>query len=45
MHSARLEEIPRQLAEAHERRKANETARRAWLEQQQAFNGDTPETR
>lgn len=45
MHNARLEEFPRKIAEAHERREAHEAARRAWLEQQQAFNenGDHPE--
>lgn len=37
MHLARLEEIPRQLAEAHERRVAHDAARRAWLEEQKAF--------
>ena len=36
---ARLEEIPRQIAEAHERRKAHDAARRAWLEEQKAFPG------
>jgi hypothetical protein len=38
MHLARLEEIPRQLAEAHERRIAHDVARRAWLEEQKAFD-------
>lgn len=37
LHYARLEEIPRQLAEAHQRRQAHEVARRAWLEDQKAF--------
>jgi hypothetical protein len=37
LHHARLEEIPRQLAEAHQRREAHEVARRAWLEEQKAF--------
>jgi len=45
MHNARLEEIPRQLAEAHERREAHEAARRQWQEQQQAFNADAPAAR
>jgi hypothetical protein len=34
---ARLEEIPRDIAEAHERRKAHEAAREAWLESERAF--------
>jgi hypothetical protein len=38
MHMARLEEIPRQLAEAHQRREAHDAARRAWLEDQKAFD-------
>jgi hypothetical protein len=38
MHMARLEEIPRQLAEAHQRREAHDAARRAWLEEQKAFD-------
>lgn len=33
----RLEEIPRQMADALERRKANEAAREAWLRDQEAF--------
>lgn len=37
MHNARLEEIPRQTTEAHERHAAHDAARRAWLEQQKAF--------
>ena len=44
MHLARLEEIPRQIAEAHERRTAHDAARRAWLEDQQAFEGDAEPT-
>jgi hypothetical protein len=45
MHLARLEEIPRQITEAQERREAHDAARRAWQEQQQAFGGepDAPE--
>jgi hypothetical protein len=35
---ARLEEIPRRIADAHERRKAHDAARRAWLEEQKAFD-------
>jgi len=37
LHLARLEEIPRQIAEAHERREAHDAARRAWLESEAAF--------
>jgi hypothetical protein len=37
MHMAKLQEIPRQIAEAHERRKAQEAVRQAWLEEQKAF--------
>jgi hypothetical protein len=40
MHLARLEEIPRQLAEAQERRAAQEALRKAWREEQQSFGGD-----
>jgi hypothetical protein len=40
LHAARLEEIPRKIEEAHERHKAHEAARRAWLEDQKAFAGD-----
>ncbi|HEV7732687.1 MAG TPA: hypothetical protein VGR62_11020 [Candidatus Binatia bacterium] len=40
MHLVRLEEMPRQLAEAQDRRRAHEEARRAWLAEQQAFQGD-----
>jgi len=42
LHLARLEEIPRQLAEAHQRREAHEAARRAWLDEQKAFEQDAP---
>jgi hypothetical protein len=37
LHLARLEEIPRQIAEAQARREAHDAARRAWLEEQKAF--------
>lgn len=37
MHLARLEEIPRRVAEALERREAHEAARQAWLEDQARF--------
>jgi hypothetical protein len=43
MHAARLEEMPRQIAEAHARREAHAAARRAWLEEQKEF-ADTPST-
>jgi hypothetical protein len=39
MHMVRLEEIPRQLAEAQERRRQHEEARSVWLAEQQAFEG------
>lgn len=35
---ARLQEIPRQIEEANERRVKHDAARRAWLEQQRAFD-------
>ena len=37
LHLARLEEIPRQITEAHERREAHDAARRVWLESDAAF--------
>lgn len=40
LHLARLEEIPRQMAEAHARREAHDATRRAWLEEQRRFAGD-----
>ncbi|MEW6272423.1 MAG: hypothetical protein AB1689_24335 [Thermodesulfobacteriota bacterium] len=39
---ARLEEIPRQIAEANERRVAHEKAREAWLRDQSAFGAPSP---
>jgi hypothetical protein len=42
MHHQRLEEIPRQIAEAHQRQAAHEAARQKWLEEQKAFDGDAP---
>ena len=45
MHLARLEEIPRQIAEANQRREAHEAVRRAWLADQQAFESDPPPAR
>jgi len=44
LHAARLEEMPRQMAEAHARREAHEAARRAWLEDQKAFQDGPSET-
>jgi len=44
LHLARLEEIPRRMAEAHERHKAHEEARRAWLEEQKAFETQPSES-
>jgi hypothetical protein len=37
LHMARLEEIPRQIAEAQTRREAHDAVRRAWLEDQKAL--------
>jgi hypothetical protein len=50
LHLARLEEIPRQIADAHRRRETHAAARAAWLEEQAAFAGDAdpesePDTR
>jgi hypothetical protein len=39
---ARLEEIPRQIAEAQERRRAHEKAREEWLRDQAEFGGPPP---
>jgi len=38
LHLARLEEIPRRITEAQERREAHDAARRAWLEEQKKFD-------
>ena len=43
MHHERLEEIPRKITEAHERHKAHDAARRAWLEEQRAFGVEAPQ--
>jgi hypothetical protein len=40
LHLARLEEIPRRIQEARERKAQQDEARRAWLEQEQEFRGD-----
>lgn len=45
MHLARLEEIPRKIAEAKERHAAHETARQAWLAEQQQFATPVPPPR
>ena len=41
LHLARLEEIPRRLQEARERKAAQDEARRAWLEEEREFRGAT----
>ncbi len=43
MHLARLEEIPRKIAEAKERHAAHEKARAQWLAEQQQFATPAPE--
>jgi hypothetical protein len=40
LHLARLEEIPRRIQEARERKAEQDEARRAWLEDQRAFEAD-----
>ena len=40
LHMARLEEIPRQIEEAHERCAAHERVRQEWLASQKAFAGE-----
>jgi hypothetical protein len=45
MHLARLEEIPRKIAEAKERHAAHEKARQAWLEEQKQFEAVPPADR
>jgi hypothetical protein len=42
MHLARLEEIPRKIAEAKERRAEHEKARQAWLDEQKQFATPAP---
>lgn len=42
MHHERLEELPRQLAEAHQRHAEHESVRAAWLEQQKQFGAQPP---
>jgi hypothetical protein len=41
LHLARLEEIPRRIQEARERRAAQDEARRKWLEEEQEFRSDS----
>jgi hypothetical protein len=41
LHGARLEEIPRRLQEARERKAAQDEARRRWLEEEREFSGET----
>ena len=40
LNMARLEEIPRKMAEAQERRVTHDAARRAWLEEQKEFEAN-----
>jgi hypothetical protein len=40
LHQARLEEIPRRLQEARERKAEQDEARRKWLEEEREFRGD-----
>jgi hypothetical protein len=40
LHLARLEELPRNLSDALERREAHEKARQAWLADQERFRGE-----
>jgi hypothetical protein len=40
LHQARLEEIPRRLQQARERKAEQDEARRKWLEEERAFRGD-----
>lgn len=40
LHQARLEEVPRKLEEAFERKRAQDAARAAWLADQAAFEGE-----
>jgi hypothetical protein len=42
LHMARLEEIPRQIAEAQARREAHDAVRRAWLEDQKTLGAAPP---
>ena len=40
LHQARLEEVPRKLEEAFERKRAQDAARAAWLADEAAFDGE-----
>jgi hypothetical protein len=42
LHQARLEEIPRRMQEARDRKGEQEEARRKWLEEERAFRGEAP---
>ena len=42
LHQARLEEIPRKLEEAFERKRAQDAARQAWLADQERFGAAAP---
>jgi hypothetical protein len=44
LHRARLEAMPRRLAEAHERRLEHERVRAAWLADEAAFDPEAPPT-
>jgi hypothetical protein len=43
LHHARLEELPRRMAEALERKREKDDLRRAWREDQAAFDAPSPE--
>jgi hypothetical protein len=40
LHQARLEEIPRRLQEARERKAEQDEVRRQWLEEEREFRGE-----
>jgi hypothetical protein len=44
LHGARLEEIPRRIQEARERKAEQDEARRKWLEEERAFRGDAEQS-
>lgn len=44
LHRARLEEIPRKIEEAFERKRAQDAAREAWLADQATFGGANPDS-
>jgi hypothetical protein len=45
LHRARLEELPRRLQEARDRKAEQDEARRKWLEEERAFRGDAEAAR